>query len=155
MIAQYRGPLNGRNNYMNGASQMLLLGRILLATVFLVACINRLMGIAAATAYFTKLGFPMPDVMVWLACLVEFVGGVLLILGWHTRRAAWLLILFVAIATAMAHRFWQFDGAQYANQMNHFLKNLAIIGGLLYITAVGPGAVSVDERAGARRAIVT
>lgn len=134
---------------MNGASHMLLLGRILLATLFLGACISRLTGIAAATAYFTKLGFPMPDVMVWLACLVELVGGVLLILGWHTRRAAWLLILFVAIATAMAHRFWQFDGAQYVNQMNHFLKNLAIIGGLLYITAFGPGAVSLDERAGA------
>ena len=138
-------------------SQMMLLARILLAAVFLVAGIRKLLAVAASTGYLTKLGFPMPEVMVWVAIVIEIGGSLLLILGWQTRRVAWLLILFVAIATAMAHRFWEFDAAQYANQMNHFLKNLALIGGLLYVAAFGPGTVSVDERAGApgRRAMVT
>lgn len=67
------------------------------------------------------------------------------------------MILFTAIATLMAHRFWEFDAAQYANQMNHFLKNAAIMGGMLYIAVFGPGSISVDERAGApsRRAVIT
>ena len=127
-------------------NQMLLVGRLLLAAVFLVAGVRKLMGVAASAGYLAKLGFPMPEVMVWVAIVIELGGAALLIAGWHTRRAAWLLILFVAIATAMAHRFWQFDAAQYANQMNHFLKNAAIIGGLLYVAMLGAGGLSLDSR---------
>lgn len=129
-------------------SQMLLLGRILLALVFLIAGVRKLMGVGMAAGYLAKLGFPMPEVMVWIAIVIEIGGAALLIAGWQTRRVAWLMILFVAIATAMAHRFWQFDAAQYANQMNHFLKNLALIGGLLYVVVLGAGAYSLDERRG-------
>ena len=138
-------------------SQMMLVARILLAAIFLVAGIRKLMAVAASTGYLTKLGFPMPEVLIWVAIAIEIGGALLLILGWQTRRVAWLMILFVAIATAMAHRFWEFDAAQYANQMNHFLKNMALIGGLLYVAAFGPGTVSVDERAAApgRRAYTT
>ncbi|HKX37960.1 MAG TPA: DoxX family protein [Burkholderiales bacterium] len=127
-------------------SQMLLVGRILLALIFLVAGVRKLMAVAGSAGYFAKLGFPMPEVMVWVAIVIEIGGAVLLIAGWNTRRAAWLLILFVAVATAMAHRFWQFDAAQYANQLNHFLKNVAMIGGLLYVAVLGAGALSLDSR---------
>ena len=130
----------------NAQSQMLLVGRILLALVFLVAGIRKLMAVAGTVGYFTKLGMPMPEIMVWVSIIIEIGGAALLIVGWQARRAAWLMILFVAIATLMAHRFWEFDAAQYANQMNHFLKNVAIIGGMLYIAVFGPGALSVDER---------
>jgi putative oxidoreductase len=84
--------------------------------------------------------------MAVLAILIEIGGAALLILGWQTRRISWLLILFVVIATAMAHRFWEFDAAQYANQMNHFLKNAAIVGGLLYVAVLGAGALSMDGK---------
>jgi putative oxidoreductase len=127
-------------------SQMLLVGRILLAAVFLVAGIRKVLGFAASAGYFTKLGFPAPEAMTVLAIVVELGGGALLVLGWQTRKIAWLLIAFVAIATLMAHRFWQVEAAQYANQMNHFLKNAAIIGGLLYVAVLGAGAVSIDGR---------
>jgi putative oxidoreductase len=124
----------------------MLIGRILLAAVFLVAGARKLMGVAASAGYLAKLGLPMPEVMVWVAIVIEIGGAVLLITGWNARRAAWLLILFVAIATAMAHRFWEFDAAQYNNQLNHFLKNAAIIGGLLYVAILGAGALSLDPR---------
>jgi putative oxidoreductase len=127
-------------------SQMLLVGRILLAAIFLVAGIRKIMAFAGTVGYFTKLGFPAPEAMAVLAILVEVGGGALLILGWQTRRIAWLMIAFVVIATFMAHRFWQFDAAQYANQMNHFLKNAAIVGGLLYAAVMGAGALSLDGR---------
>lgn len=128
-------------------SQMLAVSRLLLAAVFLVAGIRKIMFYSGTVGYFTKLGFPAPEVMAVLAILVEVGGGALLVLGWQTRRASWLLILFVVIATAMAHRFWEFDAAQYANQMNHFLKNAAIVGGLLYAAVMGAGALSLDSRA--------
>jgi putative oxidoreductase len=127
-------------------SQMLLIGRVLVGLLFLVAGIRKIMFYSGSVAYFTKLGFPAPEIMGVLAILIEVGGGALLLLGWQTRRISWLLILFVAIATAMAHRFWEFDAAQYANQMNHFLKNVAIIGGLLYVAVLGAGGLSLDGR---------
>jgi putative oxidoreductase len=125
---------------------MLLIGRVLLGLLFLVAGVRKIMLYSGSAAYFAKLGFPAPEAMAVLAILIELGGAALLILGWQTRRIAWLLVLFVIIATAMAHRFWEFDAAQYANQMNHFLKNVAIIGGLLYVAVLGAGKLSLDER---------
>jgi putative oxidoreductase len=124
----------------------MLAGRILLSLVFLIAGYRKLMAVAATAGYFGKLGFPMPEVMAWVAIAVELGGAILLMVGWKTRWAAWLLGLFTLIATFAAHRFWEVDPAQYANQMNHFLKNLAIVGGMILIAASGPGALSVDGR---------
>ncbi|HWM43443.1 MAG TPA: DoxX family protein [Burkholderiales bacterium] len=125
---------------------MLLTGRILLAALFLVAGTRKLMAVAGTAGYFGKLGFPMPEVLVWVVIVVEIGGALLLILGWHARKAAWLLMLFTLIATFAAHRFWEVDAAQYVNQMNHFLKNLAIVGGLLFVAAAGAGSASLDAR---------
>ena len=122
-----------------------LAGRFLIAAVFLVAGIRKVLAFSVQVAYFTKLGFPMPEVMTVLAILIELSAGLALVIGWKTRWAAWLLALFVLIATFAAHRFWEFDAAQQANQMNHFLKNLAIIGGLFFVAAFGPGRLSVDK----------
>lgn len=125
---------------------LLLLGRILLAAVFLVAGLRKVMAIAGTVGYFTKLGLPMPEVMVYVAIVIEVGGALLLITGWKSRIAAWVLMIFVLIATFYAHRFWQItDAAQYGNQLNHFLKNFAIIGGLLFVAACGPGSMSVDK----------
>jgi len=122
-----------------------LAGRVLLAAIFLVAGYGKLTAFAGTSGYFAKLGFPAADAMTVLAVVVELGGALLLIAGWRTRWAAWGLILFVAIATFAAHRFWEFDASQYRNQMNHFLKNLAIIGGLLFVGAFGPGRMAVDK----------
>jgi putative oxidoreductase len=123
-----------------------LVARILIAPLFLIAGYNKLMAVAGTAGYFAKLGFPMPEIMVWVAIVIEIGGGLLLLIGWKTRWVSWLLIAFVAIATFMAHRFWAVDAAQYANQLNAFLKNIAVIGGLLMFIAHGPGSASVDKR---------
>ena len=124
----------------------LLVGRILLSLVFLNAGYRKLMAVAGSAGYFGKLGLPMPEVLVWVAIAIELGGAILLIVGWKTRWAAWLLALFTLVASFAAHRFWEVDAAQYANQMNHFMKNIAIIGGFIILAATGPGALSVDGR---------
>ena len=125
----------------------LLLGRILLALVFLIAGVRKVMAPAASAGYLAKLGFPAPEVMVWVAIAFELGGAILLILGWKTRWAAYALALFTLVASFAAHRFWEIsDAGQYANQMNHFLKNLAIIGGMLFVWACGPGSLAVEKR---------
>ncbi len=128
-----------------GNSTVLVAGRALLSAVFLVAGVRKIMIWGPQVAYFTKLGFPMPEVMTVLAIAIELGAGLALLVGWRTKQAAWLLALFVLIATFMAHRFWEFDAAQQANQMNHFLKNLAIIGGLAFVASFGPGKAALDK----------
>ena len=128
------------------AGTLLLVGRILIGILFLVAGIMKAMNIAGTTAYMTRLGFPAPELMAYLSTIIEVGAGVLLIIGWQTRRVAWLLVLYVLIATGMAHRFWEYEAAQRGNQINHFLKNLALIGAMLLIAVTGPGSASVDKR---------
>lgn len=124
---------------------VLVAGRALLSAVFLIAGVRKIMFWGGQVAYFTKLGFPAPEYFTVIAIIIELGAGLALLVGWKTRWAAWLLALFVLIAAFMAHRFWEFDAAQQANQMNHFLKNLAIIGGLMFVAAFGPGPASVDK----------
>ena len=131
---------------MNPNPVMPLAGRLLLAAIFLVAGVDKLTAFAATSGYLAKLGFPMPDLMTVIAIALELGGGILLIAGWKIRWAAWALIVFVAVATFAAHRFWEFDASQYRNQLNHFLKNLALVGGLLFVAAFGPGPLSVDRK---------
>jgi putative oxidoreductase len=133
---------------MNATTQasMQLVGRVLLGVLFLVAGIRKTMGFAASVAYMTKAGLPMADQLLVLAVILEIGGGLLLILGWKTRWVAIALLIFVAIVTPIFHAFWTFEPPQLANQLNHMLKNLAIIGGLLYVVVHGAGAFSVDAR---------
>jgi putative oxidoreductase len=124
-----------------------LLARILIGALFLTAGIRKAMTIAATAGYFAKLGLPGGEAMAWLAVIIEVGGGLLLIIGWQTRWVAWLLAIFTVIATGLAHRFWEFtDPGQYNGQLNNFLKNVAVIGGLLMFITHGPGSASVDKR---------
>jgi len=129
-----------------GSALMPLLARILLALLFLVSAVRSIGAVAGTASYLARLGVPISEVMAWVVIAVEIVGAVMLIAGWRTRLAAWGLAAFVVVATLLAHRFWAVDPAQYANQLNHFLKNLAVIGGLLLVAAHGPGRLAFDRR---------
>lgn len=124
---------------------LLLLARLFIAALFVVAGARKLLTYAATAGYFAKLGFPAPDVAAVVAIAIEIGAGLMLLAGWRTRWAAWLLVAFVVVATAMAHRFWQVEPAQFANQLNHFLKNMAVIGGLIFVATFGPGRMALDK----------
>jgi putative oxidoreductase len=135
------------NSTVSGNPVVPLIGRILIAALFLVAGVGKAMSFAGTAGYMAKLGFPVPEVMTALAIVVEAGGAILLIVGWKTRWVALGLAIFVVIATLAAHRFWDIpDVGQMMNQRTQFLKNLSIIGGLLLLSAFGPGSVSVDKR---------
>ena len=82
--------------------------------------------------------------MGWLGAIVEFGGGVLVILGLRVRYAALLLALFVVVATAISHRYWEYPVAEIVGQRNNFFKNLTIFGGMLFLFLHGAGRLSVD-----------
>jgi putative oxidoreductase len=127
---------------------LLLVGRVLVGWLFLVSSAGiggKIWNAAGFAGYLKNLGVPAPEFWSWIGALVEFVIGAALILGVGTRYAAVLCALFLVVATALAHRYWEYPAAQMGNQYNHFLKNLAVFGGALLVFAAGPGRFSVDH----------
>lgn len=123
-----------------------LLGRILLALLFIPAGLGKLTGFEGSVAYSAANGMPMPQVAVGIALLIELVGGVALLLGWGTRCAALALAFFSVVAVFFFHRFWGVPVEQAGLQQMFFYKDLAIAGGLLAFAAFGAGSLSVDAR---------
>jgi putative oxidoreductase len=125
-----------------------LVGRLLLALLFLPAGFGKLTGFAGAAGYIASKGLPLPEVGAAIAIVAELGGSVALILGFGTRWAAAALSLFTLAATVFFHNFWAMPADQaYVNQLM-FFKNIAVIGGLLVLMAHGAGAFSLDAKRG-------
>jgi putative oxidoreductase len=125
---------------------MALIGRVLLALVFLLSGIGKLRGFDGTMAYISSVGLPLAGVLAALALALEIVAGVALILGYRTRWAALALAAFTLVAAFLFHNFWSMPEPAQVMQQIMFLKNLAIAGGLLMVAAYGPGAWSIDRR---------
>lgn len=123
-------------------------GRFLLALIFVFSGWGKIAGFAGAASYMAAKGMPWPQVLLPGAILIELGGGLALMLGWKARWAALAIFLFCIPTTLIFHDFWALPPEQAQTQMINFLKNLALMGGLLYVVAFGPGALSVD---GSRR----
>ena len=133
---------------MNPNTQQLvaLVGRILLAAIFVISGFNKIGGFDGVVGYIASKGLPVPQVLAALTVALELGGGILLIVGYQTRLVALLFFLWLIPTTFIFHKFWGIDAAQVQNQMNNFLKNVSIMGGMLLLCAYGPGAYSVDKR---------
>lgn len=123
-----------------------LLGRLLMAALFLPAGIGKISGFQGTVGYIASVGLPLPSVAAVLALLVEIVGGIALILGAGTRVAALALAVFTLVASFFFHAYWSVPAAQQMVQQLLFFKNIAIVGGLLTLFAWGAGAWSFDAR---------
>ena len=132
---------------MNTTSDALsLIGRIFLAVIFLVSGFGKIGGFEGLAGAIASKGLPMPQVFAVASIAVELGAGLMLVFGLKARWAAFLLAVFTAIVTFFFHNFWAVPEAQkYMEQIN-FMKNLAVIGGLLFVMAFGPGRLSVDKR---------
>ncbi len=130
----------------NVESILNLLGRIAIALLFLPAGLNKLMALEGTTGYFASLGLPAVALLVWVVIAIEVLGGLALILGYHTRLTAVGLALFTMLASIAGHAFWAApaDAAFIAQLL--FFKNIAVIGGLLVLASTGAGSISIDGR---------
>ncbi len=119
-----------------------LVGRILLAAIYVISGINKAMNPEGTQQFMASQGITwMTGFFYFGAVLVEIGAGLGLVLGYWTRAASGALFLFMIPATLIFH-------IQLAdpNQMIHFMKNLAMMGGLLYVLTYGPGPISLDTR---------
>ncbi len=130
-------------NLGNGAS---LAGRVLLAAIFVQSGYGKIGGFEATAKSMASKGLPAPEALLPVAIAIELVGGLLLAIGWKARWAAAAIFLFLIPTTLIFHDFLGLEGAEARQQMIHFMKNLAIMGGMLLVVAHGPGGWSLDRR---------
>lgn len=135
MASSINKTLSGFNDHA------LLIGRLLIAAIFVVGAYGKWTALAGFTGYLTKLGVPAPALMAPVTAAFETAVAIALIAGFQTRLAALAVAAFCIFSGFLAH----FDFAQ-AGQQVHFLKNLAIAGGALALMVAGPGIFSVDKK---------
>jgi putative oxidoreductase len=129
----------------NQSDALALVGRILLGLIFVLSGFQKLMGFSGVAAAIAGKGLPMPEVLAVLTVVIELGAGLLLVVGWKARWAAFLLFLFIIPVSLVYHNFWTMEGAQAAMNKIQFMKNVSIMGGMLLVAAFGPGRYSVDK----------
>jgi len=112
-------------------------GRTLLVLIYFIGGFSLLTG-DVPVDYAASKG--VPAFAVWIGFAIKLFGGLAVIIGFQTRIAALLLVLFTLGTAFIFHPFW------VEGEWNSFWKEISMIGGLLFVAAVGPGALSVDER---------
>lgn len=123
----------------------LLLGRLLLAYMFVVSGYGKIGAFAGTAKFMASKGMPLVEPLLVGAIIIELVGGLMLAVGWKARWAAWAIFLFVIAATLIFHDFWALPADQARMQAILFNKNLAVMGGMLYVAFMGPGRLSLDK----------
>jgi putative oxidoreductase len=134
------------NGTENGA---MLLGRVLMSVIFILGGWGKLLGMAVTQAAFgQKYGLPMPEAAWLLAVVVELAGGLAILFGLFTRPVGFVLAIWCVATALIGHTNWA-DPVQ----KGHFMKNMAMTGGFLYVATFGAGAWSLDAWRSRRRAV--
>jgi len=123
------------------SNQAALIGRVLYASMLLLFGYGKITAFSGTVGYMSSLGLPLPSLVTLIAIIVEIGGGLLMLVGYQTRLVALGLAVFVLVAAFIGH-FQLGD----PNQFQHFMKNIAIVGGSLAFVAFGAGAYSLDAQ---------
>ena len=119
---------------------MHLVGRVLFAMIFVMSGIKHLTGFSGMKGYATFKGVPSPGPAVAVSGLMILVGGIFIALGWHRFIGAGLIVIFCPLAAVLVHAFWkESDPMARANEMAHFMKNIALAGGALFMAVYAGG----------------
>ena len=142
--------MHGEGDMMERINDCLLaLGRVLMSGLFVWGGYGKLIAPGATTQEFAQVGVPLPGLIVWVAILVELVGGIMLLVGFKTQWVAGLLAVWSLITGFAVHLVVGLSAADamvaYDN-MIHFYKNLAVAGGFLFVLVYGAGRLSIDGR---------
>ena len=122
-----------------------LAGRILIALIFVLSGFGKVTGFEGTVGYIASKGLPLPQLAAISAIIIELGGGLMLVFGLRARWAAAALLIFTAFAALIFHNFWAVPPDQAQNQMIHFMKNISMMGGLLYVLVYGSGPLSLSK----------
>ena len=122
-----------------------LIARVLLASIFIWSGFGKLTGFEGLASGIAAKGLPLPTVLAAVAVAMELGGGILLLIGLRARWIGLLFVLFLLVITPMYHDFWNAAADAVMSQKVNFMKNVAIMGGMLMVFAFGPGRYSLDR----------
>lgn len=118
-------------------------GRALLSLIFIMSGVHKMTAWSETVTKMESEGMHMAPLMLIGAIAFEVLGGLSVMLGIRARIGASFLIMFLVPTTLIFHDFWTYEGEEQQMQMINFMKNLSILGGLLLVTALGPGGCCV------------
>lgn len=109
------------------------IGRVLLGLYFLIPGLMKIGGAAGTIAYMESHGIIFAQPLMWFAAAVNVLGGLLLLSGRHVKLVASGFVVYILIVNFMLHDFWNMEGEGVAHETQNFIKNLAILAGLLVL----------------------
>jgi putative oxidoreductase len=122
-------------------------GRSMIALIFLMSAVgNKIPKFNDVAGYMASEGVPLPKLMLVGAIVFLVVGSLSIIVGYKARIGAALLFVFLVLATYFFHDFWTFEGQEQEAQMIQFMKNLSLMGTMVFLMANGSGVMSLDTR---------
>ena len=128
-----------------------LVSRLMIATIFLMSAVgNKIPKFNDVAGYMASEGVPLPRAALVGAIVFLIVGSLSVIAGFKIRLGAALLLVFLVLATYFFHDFWNFEGQEQQMQMIQFMKNLSLMGTMMFLMANGAGEMSLDARIAAR-----
>jgi putative oxidoreductase len=132
MSQAFRGPLT-------------VLGRLLLCVIFLLSAVgNKIPHFGTVAKVMESVGVPAPQFLLAGAIVFLIVGSLSVLVGYKARFGAVLLLTFLVLASYYFHPFWKLEGQAQQEQMIQFMKNLSMMGAMLFLIANGAGPMSVD-----------
>jgi putative oxidoreductase len=123
--------------YQDGVA---LLARVLLAALFINAGYHKIVEFDAVVDSIMGRGIPLPQIATVVVILTELVGGLMVLVGFQARWAAFGIMLLIIPINYFYHPFWADDG-----QLSAFLKNASVMGGMLFVTVHGPGRLALQR----------
>ncbi len=128
-----------KNNIAIAQRAMLLVGRGLLGLYFILPGISKITGFADMSEYMEAHGVPFVPVLLLLTIILQIGCGAALAAGWRAQLMAFVLAGLTLLISLFMHDFWGMEeGLQRAHEMQNFIKNMAIMAGLLYVAGVTP-----------------
>jgi putative oxidoreductase len=131
---------------MNANPTVVLIARILLGVMFVIAGFGKFADLGGTGGYIASKGLPLSSLLAPATAVLELAAGLALIVGYKARWAALALAAFTLLASLLFHNFWAMPAEQQMIQRLMFLKNLAVVGGLLMVFSYGAGRLSIDGR---------
>ncbi|TAJ13529.1 DoxX family protein [Patescibacteria group bacterium] len=126
---------------MKKEATLALIGRVTLASIFVLFGFMKIGTFAGMVAYAASAGVPFPQLAIVVAIVVELIGGLMILVGYKTKLVALAIAIFLVPVTLYFH-------TNFGDQVNltMFWKNLSIFGGLLILAAHGAGSYSIDAK---------
>ena len=125
----------------------LLAGRLLMGAYFILPGVQKIIGFDKMTNYMEAHGVPMVSVFLPLTILLQISAGAAIVVGYRGKVAAFILAGLTFIISIYMHDFWSMvKGIEQAHELQNFIKNIAIMSGLLIVAGLGTGKFSLDNK---------